>query len=124
MCCFGSVNSYPDLAPRTTAGKPGLTLDAELAERARMVLGELYTDEFRQLYDIALVDIDEVVPGSLDERTGTVTFGEAGPDRYGSVDEIARRVWLAGGRVLAVGRDYIPGRGPGAAIPQHATALS
>ena len=149
---FRSVNSYPQLAPPTIEGNPEGTPYAQLAERARAVLDDLYADELRQLHelygrrssegrtlsdiaevaraatygaiDTVLVDIDEVVPGSVDERTGAVTFGEAGPDRYGVVDEIARRVWLAGGRVLAVRRDDIPGRTPVAAILRYPLALS
>jgi hypothetical protein len=35
------------------------------------------------------------------------------------VDEIARRAWLAGGRVLAVRRDEIPGEGSVAAILRY-----
>ena len=35
---------------------------------------------------------------------------------YGVVDEVARRVWLSGGRVLAVRRDGVPGRNSVAAI--------
>jgi hypothetical protein len=35
---------------------------------------------------------------------------------YGVMDEIARRVLLARGRVLAMRRDEIPGDGPAAAI--------
>ncbi|MCY7303232.1 MAG: hypothetical protein LH654_09405 [Thermoleophilia bacterium] len=46
--------------------------------------------------------IDEVVPGVIDEASGAVTFmDEADASGYGVVDEIARRVWLSGGRVLA-----------------------
>ncbi len=149
---FRSVNSYPQLAPASIAGNPEPTPDAELAKRARVVLDELHADELRQLHelyehrssegralsdiaevaraatygavDTVLVDMDEVVPGSLDERTGAVAFGEAGPTRYGVLDEIARRVWLAGGRVLAVRRDDIPGRTPVAAILRYALVLS
>lgn len=149
---FRSVNSYPNLAPTTIAGNPETTSDAELAERARAVLDELYADQLRELLalyerraaegrtladvaevaraatygavDTALVDIDAVVPGSVDEETGAVAFGEAGPDRYGVVDEIARRVWLAGGRVLAVRSDEIPGQGPVAAILRYALTLT
>jgi len=66
------------------------------------------------------VDIDEIVPGVVDEETGNVTFVE-GSDAvsYGVVDEIARRVWLNGGRVLAVRRDDIPGGGSVAAILRY-----
>ena len=67
-----------------------------------------------------MVDIDEVVPGSIDEGTGAVTFADAaGPDRYGVVDEIVRRVWLAGGEVLAVRRHDIPDQGSVAAILRY-----
>jgi hypothetical protein len=36
------------------------------------------------------------------------------------VDEIARRTWLAGGRVLAVRRDDVPDRASVAAILRYA----
>jgi hypothetical protein len=38
---------------------------------------------------------------------------------YGVVDEIARRVVLTRGRVLAVRREDIPGSGPAAAILRY-----
>jgi hypothetical protein len=66
------------------------------------------------------VDIDAVVPGTI-TATGAVAFGDADADRYGVVDEIARRVWLTGGRVLAVRRDDIPGGEPVAAILRYAS---
>jgi hypothetical protein len=73
--------------------------------------------------DTVLVDIDAAVPGSVDEHTGAVTLAEdsdpAHPDRYGVVDEIVRRVWLAGGKVLAVRDQDIPGPGPVAAILRY-----
>ena len=56
------------------------------------------------------------MPGTIaDDRA--VTFDEReGAVSYGVVDEIARRVWLNGGRVRAVRRADIPGEGSGAAI--------
>ena len=64
---------------------------------------------------------DEVVPGSVDETSGAVTFSTADDAvDYGVVDEIARRVWLNGGRVLAVRRDDIPGNGSLAAVLRYA----
>ena len=39
---------------------------------------------------------------------------------YGVVDEIARRVWLNGGKVLAVRQDDIPEGGSLAAILRYA----
>ena len=145
---FRSVNSYPNLAPATIPGNPERTPDAELAARAREILDDLYAQELRQtseLFDIrlaegralfdvgdvaraatygaidtVLVDIDEVVPGSIDEETGAVIVSPAaGADRYGVVDEIARRAWLAGARVLALRRDEIPGQGSVAAILRY-----
>jgi hypothetical protein len=145
---FRSVNSYPHLANASIAGNPEQKSDAELAASARSVLDALYAEELsevRELFegrrtegrglldigdvaraathgaiDTVLVDIDEAVPGSLDEERGTVTLSDgADRDSYGVVDEIARRAWLAGGTVLAVRRDDIPGDGPVAAILRY-----
>jgi hypothetical protein len=71
-----------------------------------------------------LVDFEEVVPDSLDERTATVTFREVRPARYGVLGEMAPRVWLASGPLLAAQRDDIPGSGPVAAILRTAPALT
>jgi hypothetical protein len=145
---FRSVNSYPELASETIPGNWETQSDAELAQRARDVLDRLYAEqlrEVRELYalrssehraaadiadvaraatygsvDTVLVDIDAVVPGSI-SATGAVSFGDADASRYGVLDEIARRVWLAGGRVLAVRRDDIPGQEPVAAILRYAS---
>ena len=71
--------------------------------------------------DTVFVDIDEVVPGSIDEQTGAVQFADSpGPGNYGIVDEIARRVWLSDGTVLAVRRDDIPSQSSVAAILRYA----
>jgi hypothetical protein len=67
-----------------------------------------------------LVDIDQSVPGYIDEN-GAVTFDDSDDAvNYGVVDEIARRVRLNGGRVLAVRPDDIPGKGSVAAILRYA----
>jgi hypothetical protein len=72
------------------------------------------------LVDTELVDIDETVPGHVDEA-GAVTFDDTDDAvNYGVVDEIARRVWLNGGKVLAVRRDDIPGKSSVAAILRYA----
>jgi hypothetical protein len=56
-----------------------------------------------------MVDMDQVVAGTVDETTGAVTFAESDtPENYGVVDEIARRVLLAGGTVLSVRQADIP----------------
>jgi hypothetical protein len=143
---YRSVNSYPHLLP--TSASEGS--DTEVIDSARSVLDELYATELRTiketyglrvsqrrasadiadvaraatygLVDTVLVDIDDVVPGYVD-ADGTVTIDSSDDAvNYGVVDEIARRTWVHGGRVLAVRRDDIPGGGAVAAILRYAPA--
>jgi hypothetical protein len=67
-----------------------------------------------------MFDIDEVIPGTVDEADGRVTFAK-GPSAktYGIVDEIAGRALLTGARVLGVRKDDIPGRAHLAAILRY-----
>ena len=146
---YRSVNTYAHLAATGIDGSPVSLTDAELAERARAVLDGLYRDEIaawkrlfaerenadRATTDIAraarvatfgavetmMVDIDEVVSGTVDETNGAVTFSTA-PDAkdYGVVDEIAARILRSGGRVLGVRRADIPGGKSLAAILRYA----
>ncbi len=143
---FRSVSRYPDLAPETLPGNPDTTSDADLVAAARGVLDRLHAAQLSELHelfdrrtserrtatdvatvarlavagavDTLLVDMDATVPGSVDEATGAVTFTEDG-DGTGVTDEIARLVLLAGGRVLAVRRDDVPGRGEVAALLRY-----
>ena len=146
---FRSVNTYPYLAPASIPGSPESRSDGDLVSSARSVLTELHAAELRELQDLfehrrsegraaqdiadvaraatqgavatVFVDIYEVIPGSIDETTGAVTFSAVhDASSYGVVDEIARRVWLSGGRVLAVRRDDIPGKNSVAAILRYA----
>ena len=134
---YRSVNTYAHLAAAGIDGSPVDMTDAQLADRARALLDGLYRDEIdqwkktfvarsredRATTDIAraaraatygavetmLVDIDEVVPGTLDEKDGAVTFSNsANTTDYGVVDEIASRVIRHGGRVLGVRKADIP----------------
>ncbi len=145
---FRSVSTYPHLAPAVIAGNPDAKTDGELADASRRVLDEVYADELSELrsryeervpqgrasddlaaiaraatfgaVDTAFVDIDETVPGFVDEADGALTLEDTGDAaNYGVVDEIARRVLLARGRVLAVRREDIPGDGPAAAILRY-----
>lgn len=142
---FRSVNTYPGLASTGISGNPEATPDPELALGARSVLDELYAAEVKRLQhrygelvghgralgdvaqiaraatlgavDTVLVDMDVIVHGVIDEHTGAVAFAEEeGVDSYGVLDEIARRVWRHGGRVLAVRRQDIPGKREVAAL--------
>jgi hypothetical protein len=143
---YRSVNSYPQLAPTGLRGNPDTTSDAELAAEARTVLDQVYADELaairkrfdlrfsqeRALTDVAtvaraatygavdtlLVDIDEKMPGFVDDA-GAVSLAQDDAESYGVVDEIARRVLLTGGRVLAVRAPDLPGDGALAAILRH-----
>jgi Bacterial archaeo-eukaryotic release factor family 11 len=145
---FQSVSTYPHLAGAVIAGNPDTKTDAELAEASRQVLDELYAGELRELrdryqqrvpqgrasddlaaiaraatfgaVDTAFVDIDESVPGFVGDEDGALTLDDSDDAaNYGVVDEIARRVLLARGRVLAVRGDDIPGGGPAAAILRY-----
>lgn len=146
---YRSVNSYPGLVEGSIRGNPEATSDADLAASARTVLDELYASELAELrklwelrtsqgrtltdaadvaraatfgaVDTVLVDIDAMVHGTVDEDTGAVTFEPESATSYGVVDEIARRVWLNSGRVLAVRQEDVPGDQGVAAILRYAT---
>jgi hypothetical protein len=142
---FRSVNSYPHLAPLGLVDSPETWTDAQLGERARRVLDALYAQELadwrdrfatragqgRATTDVAqaaraaiagaidslLVDIDVMVPGTLDEATGAITLAaEADGRHYGVIDAIAAHVLNTGGRVLGVRRADLPAEQPLAAI--------
>lgn len=146
---YRSVNTYAHLAAAGIDGSPVALTDAQLAELARAVLDGLYRNELAQwkklfvarndqdraTTDIAhaaraatygavetmLVDIDEVIPGTIDETDGAVIFSERPDARdYGVVDEIASRVIRSGGRVLGVRKGDIPNGKSLAAILRYA----
>mgnify|MGYP001301198049 CR=1 FL=1 len=145
---FRSVCRYPDLAEEKVPGNPEDLTEDQLFDRAREVLDRFNATRLRELHrvfeqrsaqgrtatdiadvarlatmgavDTVFVDIDRPVPGQVDEETGAVTFGSSDdPTAYGIVDEIARRVWLTGGQVLAVRREDIPNGGDVAAILRY-----
>lgn len=145
---FRSVSTYPHLARTVIPGNPDEKTNAELADASRHVLDGLYAEELAELratyeqrvpqgrasddlaaiaraatfgaVDTAFVDIDETVPGFVDEADGALTLDDSDDAaNYGVVDEIARRILLARGRVLAVRREEVPGNGPVAAILRY-----
>jgi hypothetical protein len=146
---YRSVNSYPYLAETGIQGSPEGETDEELASAARTVLDELHARElseqrerFEQGFvqdrastdvatiaraatygavDTVIFDIDQKVPGFVDDESGAVTFAEEDDAvSYGVVDEIVRRALLSGGNVLAVRESDVPGGGPVAAILRYA----
>lgn len=134
---FREVSAYPHLGPETIRGNADRITDSELAEAARPLIDRhnrttlegihaLYaaragedraTDDLARAaraatmgaVDTLLINIDEVIPGTLDERDGSITFADAeSAGSYGIVDEIAGRALLSGARVLGVRRDDLP----------------
>jgi hypothetical protein len=145
---FRSVSSYPGLLAEGISASPDDMSESALASAARSVLDGNYaariettTALFQErigshraitdLQDVAraatfgavdtlLVDIDEVMPGTVDEIDGTVALATTpGAGCYGVIDEIAGRAILAGGKVLAVRRADMPDGAAVAAILRY-----
>jgi hypothetical protein len=146
---FRAVSSYGHTAAQVIAGSADHTPDHELADAARGVLDAIHAAEIERLgglfaaregqgrattdiaqaaraatfgaVDTLIVDMDAVVPGTVGEEDGAVSFAqEAGPENYGIVDEIARRALQSGARVVAARRADVPGGGDLAAILRYA----
>lgn len=145
---FRSVNSYDNLLEESIAGNPEHTSDQELAERSREILDRHYALHLAELVellnqrrsegraatdisdlaraatagavDTLLVDMDASVPGTI-AADGAVTFAEpTATEAPGILDEISRRVLLAGGRVLAVRTADLPADAQIAGILRYA----
>jgi hypothetical protein len=145
---YRSVNTYSHLTNAMLEGNPELVSDGALGERARTILDRIYRDEvaaWRSLFeeranqgrattDIAqaaraatfgavqalMVDIDEVIPGQLDQNGAVIFAEQAHPPNYDLVDEIAARVIATGGRVIGVRKADIPRNGALAVILRYA----
>ena len=142
---YRSVNSYPHLIEEVIAGNPDSKSDAELVAELRPILDRLYDADLAALrelmdtrrsegrattdladvaraatigaVDTLLVDIEQSVPGEIDKETGLITTdSEPSGTTYGVTDEIARRVLMSKGRILAVRSEDMPGDGPVAAL--------
>jgi hypothetical protein len=144
---YRSVNSYPHLAAQGIAGNLDTQTDAELATAARAILDTLHREELASLHalfdarskagratndiaqaaraatygaiDTLLVDIDEVIPGTVGDD-GSITLKDSPcAESYGVVDEIAGRAFMSGARVLGVRRADVPGSASLAAILRY-----
>lgn len=145
---FRGLCSYPHLAAIGIDGSPVRISAADLGTAARKVMDALHRDEITKLaalfetragqgrattqiadaaraatfgaIDTLMVDIDDVVPGLVDETTGAVTLHDRlDATNYGVIDEIAGRVLANGGRVLGLRRADIPQGGTLAAILRY-----
>ncbi len=145
---FRSLCRYPDVVPESVAGSPENVSDGDLVAAARVVLDRYYAGKLAELKDLfgqrasqnrtsldvatvarlatngavdtLFLDIDAVVPGTV-AVDGAVTFAdELAPGTIGVSDEVARRAWLSGARLIAVRRDDVPGGGDLAAILRYA----
>lgn len=146
---FRTFNSYPGLLAEGIAASPDNMSESALASAARTVLDGHYAAQIETataLYqervgshraisdlkavaraatfgavDLLLVDIDEVQPGTVDETDGRVVLATTpGAGSYGVIDEIAGRVILTGGKVLAVRRADMPDGAAVAAVLRYA----
>jgi hypothetical protein len=135
---FRAACSYPALLDGVISGSPDRTSDAEFAAAARPLLDAHYSGqvaavkaqleqragEGRATSDVAqaaraaswgavdtlLVDIAAVLPGTIDGDGGLTLADAASAESYDVLDEIAGRVLLSGGRVLAVRSEDLPDR--------------
>jgi hypothetical protein len=146
---FRSVNSYPYLVEPSLEGVTEHSSDDELDQAARALLDQLHGREIADLkatfgqrigqgratadvsdaaraatigtIEALIVDMDEAMPGLVDEGDGRVTFRDApAADCYDVLDEIACRALLTGARVLSARRADIPDGAPLAAILRYA----
>ena len=146
---FRSVNSYPGLLEDAIETSPDRMSEAELADAARPILDAAHAAELSRIgslyearsgagratstiadaaraathgaIEALLVDIDAVVPGTVDEVTGAVSLADSpGAASYDIVDEIAGRALASGARVLGVRKADLPAEGCLAAILRYA----
>ncbi len=146
---YRSVSTYAHTATEVIPGSADHTPDHELAAAARSILDRIYQSQIaevaalfadraaqgRATTDIAqaaraatygavetlIVDMDQVVVGTVADEDGAVTLAEkAGAANYGVVDEIAARALRAGARVISARKADLPGNGALAAILRYA----
>jgi hypothetical protein len=143
---FRAFSSYPALSAEGISTSPDRLSDSELASAARPVLDKSYAAEVadavgqletrgqqRTATDlneaaraathgaikVLLVDIDRIIPGTVDEAGDVSEAAKAGPGNYDVIDEIAGRAIDTGAKVLAVRQADIPGGAPLAALLRY-----
>lgn len=146
---YRSVSSYAHTADESLGGSADHTPDHVLAAEARGVLDRIHAGRIAQLaslfserenqgrtttdiaaaaraatfgaVDTLIVDIDTVIPGTVDDESGAVSFAASDDaTTYGVVDEIVSRALKSGATIVAARKDDVPGKGPLAAILRYA----
>jgi hypothetical protein len=146
---FRSVSSSPRLVEPAIGGNPEERSADELAASAAPILDAVHAKELAtqvtrfeeasspdltdstldgvavaatsKAIDTLFVDIDQHIPGYVDELSGVITRSETEDAfDYDVVDEIVRRALLSDARVIAVRAGEVPGAGPVAAILRFA----
>jgi hypothetical protein len=141
---FRAVCSYPGLVAESVNESPEGLSDSEIVTAARRVLDDVHAarlDDILATYealagqdrtetdlatlaraathgmvDTLLVDLDAFVPGTIDDA-GELVYAESDDAiTYGVTDEIARRTWLAGGAVIPIRDEQLPGPTPAAGL--------
>ena len=145
---YRSVSSYAHTSDLALGGSADHTADHVLASEARAVLDAIHAREITDLaalfalretqgrattdvaqaaraatfgaIDTLIVDIDTVIPGTVDEESGAVSFAETDDAvAYGVVDEIVSRALKSGARIVAARSADVPGNGALAAILRY-----
>lgn len=145
---YRTINTYPHLLSTGVKMSPDDMADAEIARHSIKALDEAHAETIRAATDLfhkrgsagrtatdvtdaaragtrgaielLFVNIDETIPGTIDEN-GVVKFAdEASARTYDVIDEIAARVLATGGKVLGVRQADVPGGKALAAILRFA----
>jgi hypothetical protein len=145
---FKSVSTYPHTVRESLGGSADHTADHVLAAQARNVMDQLYAADIADLgklyasrenqgrttsdvaqaaraatfgaIDTIIVDMYAVIPGTVADEDGSVTFADApSAATYSVVDEIVTRALKSGARIIAARRDDVPGKGVLAAILRY-----
>ena len=141
---FRSVASHPDLLSRSIGGEIDRMTPLQLAEAARPLLDARYHDAVRQMRSLherraeqgrtttdmavaaraavfgavetLIVDMDRIMPGTLDDETGQIAFAATeGADSYDVLDATVLHALRNGADILAVRATDIPSGMPLAA---------
>lgn len=141
---FRSHSSSPHLLPDMISGNPDDKTDGQLSDDAVAVLERLYMREIQKIVgdydelkprfattdvsyaahcatygaiDKLIIDIDANIPGVVDDDDGSVTYAVSDDaETYSVVDEIAKRAFIKGARVLGASNEELPDHAPLVAI--------